>query len=218
MGVVIPVTESDIRRAMSRTKSNKAAARFLGISYWLYRRRAKEYIDKETGKSLYDLHMNWFGVGISQVRNNKAPRLTAKNIFNGDVNLFNYSTDQVKTRLILDGYLDNCCSRCGFDESRILDNKKPLLLNFKDGNKRHFELENLELMCYNCAYLLGLNVLTNQQIKVIEDYGENLKVKAAEKITWDLDKTHLESYLKEIENNLTTFDDEEIGSEFIDRI
>ena len=41
----------------------------------------------------------------------------------------------------------------GFHEHRVLDYKMPLTLNFKDNNKQHYRLENLEMLCYNCYFL-----------------------------------------------------------------
>ncbi len=58
------VPESDIRYAMENTKSNAAAARFLKISFTSYKKYARMYTDRDTGKTLYELHKNQFGVGI----------------------------------------------------------------------------------------------------------------------------------------------------------
>lgn len=41
---------------------------------------------------------------------------------------------------------------CKFAEKRVSDNKCPLLLTFKDGN-RDFRKDNLTLLCYNCMFL-----------------------------------------------------------------
>ncbi len=58
------VPETDIRYAMDNTKSNAAAARFLKISFTSYKKYARMYTDRDTGKTLYELHKNQFGVGI----------------------------------------------------------------------------------------------------------------------------------------------------------
>ena len=52
------VPESDIRYAMENTKSNAAAARFLKISFTSYKKYARMYTDRDTGKTLYELHKN----------------------------------------------------------------------------------------------------------------------------------------------------------------
>ena len=45
-----PLTKDMVLAAMAKTKSNRAACRFLNVSYIHYKGYAKMYIDKETGK------------------------------------------------------------------------------------------------------------------------------------------------------------------------
>ena len=54
-----------ILRAMKHTKSNMAAARFLGCSYPHYKQYAKLYKNEE-GKTLFEAHLNRQGKGISK--------------------------------------------------------------------------------------------------------------------------------------------------------
>ena len=50
------LTKEQILAAMARTKSNKAAARYLHVSYPHYKKYAKTFSDKEIRqKSLFDL-------------------------------------------------------------------------------------------------------------------------------------------------------------------
>ncbi len=49
---------------MENTKSNAEAARFLKVSFTTYKKYARLYTDRDTGKTLYELHKNQFGVGI----------------------------------------------------------------------------------------------------------------------------------------------------------
>lgn len=51
------------------------------------------------------------------------------------------------------GALRDECYICGFSEKRIGDYDSPLKLIFKDGNKTHQSIENLELVCLNCEFL-----------------------------------------------------------------
>ena len=48
--------KDDILRAIRHTKSNRAAARYLGCSYQHYKPYAKLFNDDETGKNLFELH------------------------------------------------------------------------------------------------------------------------------------------------------------------
>ena len=59
-----PLTKDMILAAMAKTKSNRAASRYLNVSYIHYKGYAKMYIDKETGKSLFEKHKNQCGKGI----------------------------------------------------------------------------------------------------------------------------------------------------------
>ena len=60
----LDIPESEIRYAMENTKSNAEAARFLKVSFTTYKKYARLYTDRDTGKTLYELHKNQFGVGI----------------------------------------------------------------------------------------------------------------------------------------------------------
>ena len=61
------IAETEIRYAMEHTKSNSEAARFLKVSFNTYKKYSKMYIDRETGKTLFELHKNPYGVGISKI-------------------------------------------------------------------------------------------------------------------------------------------------------
>ena len=60
----LDIPESEIRYAMENTKSNAEAARFLKISFTTYKKYARLYTDRDTDKTLYELHKNQFGIGI----------------------------------------------------------------------------------------------------------------------------------------------------------
>lgn len=77
---------------------------------------------------------------------------------------------EVKERVISEGFLPNCCNRCGFNHERIVDHKVPLIMCFVDGNKRNWRLENLELLCYNCYFLYIGDVFEQKQLEALEDY------------------------------------------------
>ena len=74
-------------------------------------------------------------------------------LLEGQVPMTNFNPDKVKKRLFEEGYLQEECSMCGFNERRLLDYKIPLLLHFKDNNKKNWRLENLEVLCYNHYFL-----------------------------------------------------------------
>lgn len=180
-----PISKSDCERAMRFTKSNRAAARYLGVSYGHYKRFAKEF-NNEEGKSLFEIHLNRQGKGIKKFLSNKikknSPLLEILN--NKDFDPTSFTPEKIKSRLIQEAILPEECTKCGFKEQRILDYRVPLLLVFKDDNKMNYRLENLELHCYNCYFLHIGNVLTTREIKNIEDNQESV----VKKHEWGLDK------------------------------
>jgi hypothetical protein len=205
-----PLLKSDIERAMAMTKSNRAAARYLHVSYIHYKKYAKNYSD-EDGVLLFDKHKNQSGKGISKFLSNKGKEPALMDVIEGRVPIDSYTPEKLKNRLIQESYLQECCSRCGFTERRVLDYKVPLILNFKDGNKKNWALDNLELMCYNHYFLYVGNIFTDKQIQHIEDYNPST---FQSKSDWELD-----DYYKDHLQNLGVINnDDEPGSEFISKI
>jgi hypothetical protein len=70
--------------------------------------------------------------------------------------------------LVKEKVLPECCSRCSFDEKRVIDQKTPLILNFKNKDSTNYYLYNIELLCYNCYYLYIGEVFTAKDIRAIE--------------------------------------------------
>lgn len=162
------ISRTDVERAMRHSKSNLGAARFLGVSKPTYKKYASSYFD-EDGVSLYDKHCNKWGVGIprfDQKLNNKSSLLK---VMSGEVSKTFYSTMRFKKNLIKEGLLEEKCNRCDFHEKRVLDLKVPLILNFKDGNKNRWSIDNLELLCYNCYYLCIGDIYDQKQLDSLED-------------------------------------------------
>ena len=68
------ITESELRYAMENTKSCSEAARFLNVSYDTLKKYAKMYVDSVSGKTLFQLHKNQRGKGITK----SGPRMRGK--------------------------------------------------------------------------------------------------------------------------------------------
>ena len=184
-----PITREQLLAAMKMTKSNMACARYLGVSYMHYSRHAKSYIDKETGKTLFDLHKNQSGKGIRKFLGGKDPDLKA--LMDGELYIKSYNLNRYKDRLIQEGYIEECCSSCNFNEQRVNDYKAPLLVHFKDKNKMNWKIENIELLCYNCYFLHIGDVFNEKQVKNIE---EDTPVKKDDQIDWEMDDNMLEHF------------------------
>ena len=184
-----PITREQLLAAMKMTKSNMACARYLGISYMHYSRYAKSYIDEETGKTLFDLHKNQSGKGIRKFLGGKDLDLEA--LMSGELFVKSLNVNRYKDKLIQEGYIEEKCNSCGFNEQRVNDYKAPLLVHFKDGNKMNWKIENIELLCYNCYFLQIGDVFNTKQIKNIE---EDAPVKKDDQIDWEMDDNMLEHF------------------------
>jgi len=201
-----PITREQLLAAMKMTKSNMACARYLGISYMHYSRYAKSYIDEETGKTLFDLHKNQSGKGIRKFLGGKDLDLEA--LMSGELFVKSLNVNRYKDKLIQEGYIEEKCNSCGFNEQRVNDYKAPLLVHFKDGNKMNWKIENIELLCYNCYFLQIGDVFNTKQIKHIE---EDAPVKKDDQIDWEMDDNMLEHF-----KDIGLVDDDE--NDFIVRI
>jgi len=187
-----PLTKEQILAAIAKTRSNAAAARYLNCSYVHYKKWAKIY-ESDTHDNLFEQHKNQSGVGIPKFlrAGGKEPALI--DIIEGRVNASSFTPEKIKYRLITEGYLEEKCAMCGFQERRVLDYKIPLLLHFKDNNKQNYKLENIEFLCYNHYFLNVGDVFSDKQIEGIEDH---VPVNQS-KVQWEVDDYHMQR-LKEL--------------------
>ena len=208
-----PLTKESIISAMDKTKSVRAAARYLNCSYQHIKKWMKLYVDSN-GVSLFDTHKNQSGKGIPKFLsvssiNKKEPAIL--DIIEGRIDPSHFNPQKIKYRLITEGYLKDECNNCGFHERRVSDYKSPLILHFKDGNKQHYRLDNMEMLCYNCYYLMVGDIFSNKQLEGLEDH----KPMNQSEVDWELDE-----YTKQrlLELGLDKPEIEEDGSEFISRL
>jgi hypothetical protein len=208
-----PLTKESIISAMDKTKSVRAAARYLNCSYQHIKKWMKLYVD-ENGVSLFDAHKNQSGKGIPKFLsvstiNKKEPAIL--DIVEGRIDASHFNPQKIKYRLITEGYLKDECNNCGFHERRVSDYKSPLILHFKDGNKQHYRLDNMEMLCYNCYYLMVGDIFSNKQLEGLEDH----KPMNQSEVDWELDE-----YTKQrlLELGLDKPEIEDDGSEFISRL
>lgn len=139
----IPILKSEIEQAHEISKSRLEACRKLGISYATYVKYSKKY-------GLYDEFR------IKTKNNHKTKKYTItdgriplQNILNGTHPTYN--NNAFAKRLFKCNVKEEKCEICGYNEKRV-DGKVPLMLAFKDGNKHNKSLENIEIVCYNCAH------------------------------------------------------------------
>tara|TARA_R110001592_G_scaffold128816_1_gene341032 strand:+ start:2090 stop:2716 length:627 start_codon:yes stop_codon:yes gene_type:complete len=177
-----PLNKELIVAAMNKTLSNRAAARYLNVSYVHYKRWAKLY-ESDTHDNLFEQHKNQSGKGIPKFLRSTGKEPALIDIIEGRVDASSFSPDKLKYRLITEGYLLEECAMCGFHERRVLDYKMPLLLHFKDGNKKNWRKKNTELLCYNHFFLTVGDIFSDKQLKGIEDH----KPVNQGDVEWELD-------------------------------
>jgi hypothetical protein len=206
-----PLSKEDIVRAMKMTLSNKGAARYLHVSYIHYKRFAQNFTDETTGRTLFEMHKNQSGKGIPKFITNRGKEPALLDVIEGRVPIESYTPEKLKRRLLQEGYLYEYCNKCDFSERRVIDYKVPLLLNFKDGNKKNWNIDNVELLCYNCYFLYVGDVFNTRQLDAIEDFVQPLQTND---VNWELDE-----YYKEHFKELGIMDEEkEDGEEFVSRL
>ena len=188
MPLAKPLSKEQILGAMSQTLSNRAAARWLNVSYIHYKKWAKNYDATEEGyETLFAQHLNQSGKGIPKFLSNSGKEPALLDIIEGRVDVSSFNPEKIKYRLVTEGYLLEECSNCKFNERRVLDYKIPLLLHFKDKNKKNYRKENIEFLCYNHYFLTVGDIFSDKQVQGIEDYkpvNEGL-------VTWEVDDYHL---------------------------
>jgi hypothetical protein len=120
-------TKEQILNAMDKTQSVAGAARYLNCSYQHLKKYMKLYKDEESGKTLFEIHLNPSGKGIPKFLTNGKKDPALLDIIEGRLNPSSFSPDKLKYRLTTEGYLEECCGNCGFQEHRVTDHKVPLI-------------------------------------------------------------------------------------------
>jgi hypothetical protein len=207
------LSKDQVVSAMNKTKSVRAAARYLNVSY-IHMKKWMKFYKNEDGITLFEAHKNQSGKGIPKFLSNNGTRKkdpALLDVIEGRIDPAHFNPQKIKYRLIEEGYLKEECCNCGFQERRVSDYKIPLILHFKDKNKQHYRLENMEMLCYNCYFLMVGDVFNNKQIEGLEDH----KPVNESQVEWELDDYTLQR-LNELGLNQTL--PPEDGSEFISRI
>jgi len=150
-----PLLESEILEAQSKSTSAIGAARYLGLGYNCYKKWAKTYgLFKTNPWGKGDKKSYWAPnkgkYPLNQILEGKFP---------------DYPIYRLKDIIIRSGIKKAKCENCGFTERRITDQKMPLLISFKDGNEKNHILENIEILCYNCMFLMGRGYIRRGKVE-----------------------------------------------------
>lgn len=147
-GLPKPLLESEIREVQKRARSAAEAARLLDVSYNTYKKYARLY-------GIFEDLKNPAGLGIKKGSSVKV-MASLDDILEGKHP--NYPIWKLKKRLLLNGYMEEKCNNCGFEERRLTDHRVPLVLDFLDGDRTNHKYENLRMLCFNCSFLINGNL------------------------------------------------------------
>lgn len=148
----ITFTKEQILAAQAVTQSNLQAARRLHCDYDTYKREASKYeTTPGSGITLFEAHKAT-SKGIPRYSNRKVKEVPLEEILEGRADGTQWPIRDIRDKLIHNQYLVEECGDCGHKERRLPDYKMPLLLTFKDGNKKNYQLDNLTFLCYNCYF------------------------------------------------------------------
>jgi len=201
------ITEELIKMAVDNCTSASECARYLSIKYTTFKRHADKYKYPGTDLSYFE---------YVKFTRNDSPKKTARNsyrpgglnipkkvfteeqIIHGDYPLV--TPVKIRKYLVQFGYLSDCCHHCGYNEKRFTDGLSPIVLNFKDGNVLNKKLDNMELLCYNCYFMLGIPIYDYG--KVQEQRDENgVKIDMRfNKNKDDSNKIYLNELLEDVDN------------------
>ena len=136
------ITKNMILESQKHTKSNMAAARWIGVSYNTYRKWAKYY-------DIFEQHLNKEGVGIK--KGWAVYRVPVHDIITGKRKPpKRWSHKVLKKRLIEDGYMQEDCAVCGYNEENLKTKNVCLAIDFIDGDHQNFLIDNIRFLCANC--------------------------------------------------------------------
>jgi len=156
-----PLLREEIEAANLKSTNAHMAARILEVSFSTYQKYAKLYGNYQPNrngqrKSNYP-DPNVGRYPLSEILQNKFP----------DIDDF-----KVRDKLIRSKFMEPKCNICGYCERRLTDDKIPLLLDHKDGNKQNFLIDNLQILCYNCTFICGRGFIRGGNNKFDSDWIE----------------------------------------------
>lgn len=183
------LSEAQIKYACENTTSNSEAAKWLHVAYPTWRKYASMYIDVVSGKSLFELHkINGSKkrlvlpksryrrkphsytlcqlIPLQEILDNKHPK---------------YAASRFKERLIKEGWISERCGNCGYQERRPYDYEIPLKLHWIDGNKKNYNLSNIQLLCHNCYFMIVGNTGAPKKFHIDPMTGEPVPIRGDRK-------------------------------------
>lgn len=139
-----PLLKYEIEEAQANSLSANQAAKYLGVNIVTYKKYAQLY-------GIYENLLNKKGVGIDKgYGHSNTQSIKLKDVFANKHP--DYPLQRLRWRMVNRGLIEDRCMMCGFGEERITDQKKPILMTFKE-TQGDYTLTNLIMLCYNCCFL-----------------------------------------------------------------
>ena len=146
-----PLLESEIKGAQLLATDGADCARILNVSYATYKKWAVAYDLFEPFKQKCIEAKNKRQIKKTKVHSNpNKGKYPLMDILKGKYP--NYPVFKLKDRLFKCEFKEEKCENCGWTEKRLSDGKGPFILDFKDSNPLNKQLENLQILCMNCAH------------------------------------------------------------------
>jgi hypothetical protein len=191
------ITRERILEAISKTKSNRAAARFLGVDYTGYWLACKR--ESNEGEDLYGSHSNKHShkdVPIIKIKNTRTSSKFLKEVLEGKHRdkICSIAVKRLKERLIYDGLLEEKCDCCGLNEKRVSDKKVPLIIVFKDKDRSNWSRQNIDLLCYNCYFYFVGDMFYKVKFETIEDMSYTVNNNHTEEVTKEIEKRYVKHF------------------------
>jgi len=201
------ILRGQVEEAIRNTKSNRQAAKYLGVHETTYKKYASLY-------GLYEGHSNPRGCGISKGFSRNI--IPLDDIFAGKYP--KYSLIRLKHRMLARHMITEECSYCGFTERRIKDKKSPLILTFKDGDRTNYAQDNFHLVCFNCMFLTAGTPQVAHRSKIVQSF--NNPDAFSKSATFDTSKVELRerNLMADEEEQYTEDDFEDLRNEILDEL
>jgi len=201
-----PLLKFEIEEAQANSLSAAAAARYLDVNIATYKKYAKFY-------GIYENLLNPTGIGTSKgFAKSQSHSTKLKDIFEN--NHPNYPLQRLKWRMVARGLVSDHCIVCGFNEGRITDSRKPLLMVFKDEHG-DYAPTNLVVLCYNCCFLTKDAPTVVNRVHIEDSLKNEDPRYNSDRASW-IDPSNAVSLMPEPENDLSEEEIRQIKEE-IDR-
>ena len=200
-----PLLKYEIEEAQRHSRSAAEAARYLKVDARTYKKYAELY-------GIYQDLLNKTGIGTDKgFAKTQKHTVKLRDVFANKHP--GYPMPRLKFRMIARGIILPRCDCCGFDEQRILDGKRPLLLTFREEHG-NYDPSNLVLLCYNCVFLTkdAPTVVNQKTIKRSLENPDSLKSldryidpdpgRMTEEPEDDLDEDEIAALKREIDKEL----------------